>query len=701
VVYASPEILLNKKSHFFKHTMTQETTFSQNLTLIAMDEAHTVWSNRNYRREFSQIFRLRLAFPQVPFAALSATFPPHVVSYVQRTCGMKSTCNIITMNGRRVNIDIVVAEQPKQKLLQPLFNDLIPPNLRRKEEIPKTFIFVDSVLSARRVAIALRRKFRKKRLNEDTKVLVRTYYSSIDLPMKQKTHELIESGDARIVICTDSLSLGVDFPDIERVIQWGVDEKLDLNTLVQRIGRAARDPEVQGIATIYAPKAAFEPVSKAVGEAQEVHHAAEAVNKVAVEGAANGDASGWEDEEYAGVIPCYQNRDLASYALPVTSETLTMVEKFAAKMYKHAENLDNIVAEAINEQMGSKTGQPTKRKRFIDKIEPALLWFLNTTGCRHRCILHYLRYPDVFTDRQQRSWCCDNCAIRCGLRPKDTSTAGMSLALSIRAPPSALQQLPATIAKAPMAPRPVDMIQMPTRFRECLENYRTEAWSQLVSRGVIAASFPEHLVLPNSALRKIVASVRDIHSVESVVQILKSVKFDTHASLIGAEGAADIFTRINALVEDHIRTSGSPTSSVKGLMYCSNNSRFQWIATFAWFPTSHDHALHPRADAATAAHLESFERLDAARSTRSRRSRFNYSGGGSHCTRAYHHSVVATHCFVDQAGKAEGFRSQSALDIRKAAWHSTCRYHIGNSKSITCQTSSRRDGRYSGCIERY
>src|SRR5436305_12210170 len=132
---------------------------------------------------------------------------------------------------------------------------------------------MDSVKTARRIAIALRRKFRKKRTKFDMYKVIRCYYSCIDEPTKDATHRFVKNGDTRIVICTDPLSLGVDFPDIEKVIQWGVDDKVDLDTLVQRIGRAARNQELQGVGLMYARIELLEPVSEAVANANAAEYA--------------------------------------------------------------------------------------------------------------------------------------------------------------------------------------------------------------------------------------------------------------------------------------------------------------------------------------------------------------------------------------------------------------------------------------------
>ena len=111
VVYATLEVLLQPRSHFTKVTMKKDNAFKQNLALIAMDEAHTIWGYRRFRSQFKQVGKLHKCFPEIPFVALSATFPPHVIAYIRKVCKMKSSVDMITVSGRRGNIDLLVMEQ--------------------------------------------------------------------------------------------------------------------------------------------------------------------------------------------------------------------------------------------------------------------------------------------------------------------------------------------------------------------------------------------------------------------------------------------------------------------------------------------------------------------------------------------------------------------------------------------------------------
>jgi hypothetical protein len=366
--------------------------------------------------------------------------------------------------------------------------------------------------------------------------------------------------------------LGVDFPDIEKVIQWGVDDMLDLDTLVQRIGRAARNQELQGVGLIYAPIDLLEPVSKAVANANAPESPPSPPAQSPIVISERGLVEPFPYQKYQqetdGIIPCYQGRDLTEFILPVTRETLTQAVEFTDKMYKRAEKIENILKEASAEQRAPKKqipGEARTRKKPIDKIEPALLWFLNTTGCRQRCILHYLRYRDVFTDHLQKSWCCDNCAIQKQLPFETTSTAGVFLNMSVRAPPP---QNPreSLIAPPRITPRPVIVKRISSTLRKRLKNYREDTYSKLRERGVLPSFFPPALVIPDTVLDKLVSGVANVHTVQSIRKIFAQAHFSVNSNLLRDKEIEEIFNVMNYTIEEHIHMLGIYTLTFQNIL---------------------------------------------------------------------------------------------------------------------------------------
>jgi superfamily II DNA/RNA helicase len=559
VVYATPEVLLDKKSHFFNNTIRPEkkNNFKDNLVLIALDEGHTVWDWVSFRKLFKKIGNLRVCFAHIPFVAVSATFPPHVVAYVHRVCRMNTPASIITTNGRRTNINLLVAVQPN-KGLDPLL-ELIPDTITEPEEIAKCLIFVDDVMEAITIARSLRARLQEVlpcHPRAAPSEVIRTYYSSIDEPKKTETLEFIKGGIARITICTDALSLGVDIDDIKSVIQWGVTYKLQHNTLVQRVGRAARSDGVQGIAVIFAPKNILDPVSKASENP-------EPAQELEIDTNANED---WEDEDDdVGIIPNYQTRDLSRFTLPVERTTEKEVRDLREHMYRRAKKLRDAGEE---EQAGARgryrrvsrkgrTGGRRKARKAVDRIEPGVLWFLNTKGCRHRQILSYLQYPDVFDDAAQLDWCCDRCAVARGMDPAATSTAGISLSMSallyndanMPKPKRNTSQLP------PVRIKPEQFGIIKPELHRALDIWRQYAMTRLVEVGILFEGLPSEIILPDPILEKVADSCNREMSLAYLERTLTKVGVQLGTSILNDQAVWELHEVIQEILSKSFPTA--------------------------------------------------------------------------------------------------------------------------------------------------
>jgi hypothetical protein len=492
---------------------------------------------------FKDIKLLREAFPNVPNMVMSATLPPHVMSYVHTMLGLKKPTDLIVANGRRTNINLIVAEQKSQTDFEPLL-DLIPEQLERPDSIPPTLIFVDNCRKARIIAIKLRACMQERCPLLDRSKVVRTYYASIDEPKKERTQEYISNGTARFVICTDSLSLGVDFSNIERVIQWGVNEKIIFNTLVQRVGRAARGPDLQGVAIIYVSKDILKAVPK---EWEKGWDGSLSNHRWPVE---EGDED-WEDCE----VDVYQAGELARFSVPVEHSTENKVQELLLHMYRKEYKSSHACPPSRKRQNGAKPAKG-KRKKSYQSIDPGVLWFLCTTGCRHRCILRYMGFPDVFDDSAQKSWCCDVCAQRKGLDPQDISTAGIRLAISAcfpKPPPPKTQRAPPAIKRASnVKDIPADLIA------DDIKTWRTSLWVKLNERGRIWDMVPEAVVLPDLVIDYVVANIRDVVTAERLNVVMtrgtwNNLKFSLGpAGLLRAKDVIDLFNIIDYSIARHI-----------------------------------------------------------------------------------------------------------------------------------------------------
>lgn len=77
--------------------------------------------------------------------------------------------------------------------------------------------------------------------------LMALHHSSVARELRERIEQDIKTGVLRLVICTSSLDLGVDFPKVERVYQVGSPKSI--SRFIQRAGRSGHTPE--GVPRIY------------------------------------------------------------------------------------------------------------------------------------------------------------------------------------------------------------------------------------------------------------------------------------------------------------------------------------------------------------------------------------------------------------------------------------------------------------------
>ena len=77
--------------------------------------------------------------------------------------------------------------------------------------------------------------------------LMAIHHSSIDRERREEVEHKIKTGELKLVICTSSLDLGVDFPMVERVYQVGSPKSI--SRFIQRAGRSGHTPT--GVPKIY------------------------------------------------------------------------------------------------------------------------------------------------------------------------------------------------------------------------------------------------------------------------------------------------------------------------------------------------------------------------------------------------------------------------------------------------------------------
>jgi len=275
IVYASPEIILNKRGQFLGSVVSSKNKFMENLVAVAVDEAHLIWDWVGFRDKFQLLGTLRLVLNNVPWVLLSATLSPMIAAYTHEVCNLQRHTIRFIRSCSRDNIDLTVCPITTPRNLTPLL-DLIGIDIARGPlAIRKIVIFYDGIEGGQRIADALRSKIQPALAAKyNPRTLVQMFFGTLDELKKKQTLSDLQAGTCRIVICTDAFGLGVDISNIDWVIQWNVDKKVpdlavvslmgkvSISALTQRAGRAARNDYMIGKAIFFVPKAILEAVPK-------------------------------------------------------------------------------------------------------------------------------------------------------------------------------------------------------------------------------------------------------------------------------------------------------------------------------------------------------------------------------------------------------------------------------------------------------
>jgi superfamily II DNA helicase RecQ len=410
IVFACPEALLGPRLYFFTSTARKPNAFMRNLVAVVVDECHLIHQWRDFRKLYMALGRLRKCCKGVPWLCLSATLTAGAESYVHEVCGFQEQTLRFSISIRRDNVNLIVSTITRPEFEH--LHDLIPTRLARSFAIPKTLVFVDSVDNAILIARDLRDRLQaiidrnrdligNRRINPDT--VVQTYFSPNDDSAKSATLRTIRDGATRICICTDAFGLGVNIPDVTRVIQWGVSPLLSTSSLFQRVGRAACDPQYRGIAVIYVD----ETIMKGLPLPSECDDISQLFP--------NNTSAAAEDEEIRDdelrvALPQLKAGQMERLLLAVEETNTSQVRTLLLELY----DVTNDIIQANRAAQAAE--QRAQHGSSIKNVDPGVLWVIATKGCRWRVLLSIFGDTNVFAS-EHSSWCCDNCAHRNVLNP--------------------------------------------------------------------------------------------------------------------------------------------------------------------------------------------------------------------------------------------------------------------------------------------
>ena len=216
--------------------------YKENLVALVIDEAHCVktWGER-FRTIFLQLGDLRsIVSAEVKVMALTATATKETFEAVTlRLCMENPT--VISAPPDRGNIKYNVFPAIKlEDICTKLYKEF-------KHDFPKTIIFVRRYSDCSNLYSLLRHHlgsfltdppcypciFPYRRVEMFTSVLTKSMREQL------VNSFCTTSSKIKLMIATSAFGLGIDIPDVRRVIHWGIPSNLD--EYVQETGRAGRD----------------------------------------------------------------------------------------------------------------------------------------------------------------------------------------------------------------------------------------------------------------------------------------------------------------------------------------------------------------------------------------------------------------------------------------------------------------------------
>ena len=147
--------------------------------------------------------------------AVSATMTTNTLEYVRKTLNLKTPVRLYRRPLDRPNITYTVASITSSGFED--LNFLIPPKIGGIGNIEKIMIFVDSVEKDIALGKHLQSLLPNNLKDRGEKIIV-SFSSILEAKTKTDCLEDFLNSDTRILIYTDAARMGVDIPDIRRVI---------------------------------------------------------------------------------------------------------------------------------------------------------------------------------------------------------------------------------------------------------------------------------------------------------------------------------------------------------------------------------------------------------------------------------------------------------------------------------------------------
>jgi ATP-dependent Lhr-like helicase len=231
--YLPPDILLTTPESL-SLLIAQEGAdkYFAGLERLILDELHALVPNKRGHLLSLAISRLRALAPKLRLAGLSATVADArpLIDYLtpQNVKGVKSAKLIRGKSGAKPKVDVLYSEEripwsghSGRHSFEEVYKQIKDNSL--------VLVFVNTRSQAEATFSSLWK------LNESN-LPIALHHGSLEVAQRRKVEAAMAKGALRAVVCTSTLDLGIDWGDVDLVIQMGAPK--GVSRLTQRIGRA-------------------------------------------------------------------------------------------------------------------------------------------------------------------------------------------------------------------------------------------------------------------------------------------------------------------------------------------------------------------------------------------------------------------------------------------------------------------------------
>ena len=223
-----PHILLTTpESLALLISFPESKTLFANLKRIVIDEIHAIVESKRGHQLILAISRLQSLSTNVRKIGLSATVdrPEEIANFISEN---KADCPVIfAKSGINPDISMLQTKTPPPWAGAGA-NYSIPDVLEKISNHKTTLIFHNTRAQAEIF-------FHNLWLNNKNNLPIAIHHGSLDLEQRKRVEAAIIRGELRAIVCTGTLDLGIDWNDVDLVIQVGAPK--NIKRLVQRIGR--------------------------------------------------------------------------------------------------------------------------------------------------------------------------------------------------------------------------------------------------------------------------------------------------------------------------------------------------------------------------------------------------------------------------------------------------------------------------------